>query len=75
VDIEVQAVAVGPSLGKSLYVECARETTLGHVITWVLIIVLVGVVFHGPHDRDLTMKPSFTRGKLPLTAPTAPVTL
>jgi hypothetical protein len=54
---------------------CAKETTLGHVMMWVLFIVLIRVVFHGPHGRGLNMKPSFTRGKLPLTAPVAPVTL
>jgi hypothetical protein len=54
---------------------CAREATLGHVTMWVLIIVLIRVVFHGPHDRRLSMQASFTRGKLPLTAATAPVTL
>jgi hypothetical protein len=33
---------------------CARETTLGHVMMWVLIIILTGVVFHGPHDGGLS---------------------
>jgi hypothetical protein len=47
----------------------AGETTLGHGMIWVLIIVLVGVVFHGPHDRGLGTQPSFTREELPLTAP------
>jgi hypothetical protein len=30
---------------------CAWETTLGHVMTWVLIIALIGVGFHGPHGK------------------------
>jgi hypothetical protein len=51
------------------------ETTLGHVTMWVLLIVLIGVVFRGPHGRGLSTQPSFTRGKLSLTAPIAPVTL
>jgi hypothetical protein len=54
---------------------CTGETSLGHVMMWVLIIVLTGVVFHGPHGRELSTKLSFTKGKLPLTALMAPVTL
>jgi hypothetical protein len=41
----------------------------------VLIIVLIGVVCHGPPGRELNTQPSFTRGQLPLAAPKAPVTL
>jgi hypothetical protein len=33
---------------------CARETTLGRGMVWVLIIALIGVVFHGPHGRGHT---------------------
>jgi hypothetical protein len=33
------------------------------VMMWVLIIVLIGVVFHGPHGRGLNTQPSFTKGK------------
>jgi hypothetical protein len=40
---------------------CAGETTLGHVMMWVLIIVLIGVVSHGPHDRGLSTQPYFTK--------------
>jgi hypothetical protein len=39
------------------------------------IIVLIGVVFHGPHGKRQNMQPSFTRGQLPLTLLLAPVTL
>jgi hypothetical protein len=57
---------VGASLGKEPIHQiiriCAGETTFGHVMMWVLIIVLIGVVFHGPHDRGLSMQPSVTRG-------------
>jgi hypothetical protein len=53
---------------------CARETTLGQAMMWVLIIVLIGVVFMG-HMAEAKHTASFTRGKLPLTAPMAPVTL
>jgi hypothetical protein len=56
----------------SIYVE---GTTLDRVMMWVLIIALTGVVFHGPHGKGINIQPSFTRGKLPLTAPVAPVTL
>jgi hypothetical protein len=42
---------------------------------WVLIIAIIGVVFHGPHGRGQNTQPSLTRGKLPLTAPMAPRTL
>jgi hypothetical protein len=45
------------------------------VMMWVLIIVLTEVVFHGPHGRGLSTQPFFTKGKLPQTAPMAPVTL
>jgi hypothetical protein len=38
---------------------CAGETTLGRVMMWVLIIALIGVLFHGPHGRVLNMQPSF----------------
>jgi hypothetical protein len=79
VNVEVQAVAVGAELGKELICQmisvCAGETTLGHVIMWILIIVLIGVVFHGPHGRRLSTQLSFTKGKLPLPAPIAPATL
>jgi hypothetical protein len=54
---------------------CARETTLGQVMMWDLIIALIGVVFHEPHDKGISMQPSCTRGKLTLTKPMAPVTL
>jgi hypothetical protein len=54
---------------------CARETTLGRVMIRVLITDLTEVVFYGPHGKGQNMQPSFTRGKLPLTAPLAPVTL
>jgi hypothetical protein len=56
----------------SIYVE---ETTLSPVMMWVLIFALIGVVFHGPHGKGINIQPSFTRVKLPLTAPVAPVTL
>jgi hypothetical protein len=69
VDVEVQAVAVGTYLGTEPMHQiiniCAWETTLGHVMMWVLIIVLTGVVFPGPHGRGLNTQPSFTRRKLP----------
>jgi hypothetical protein len=42
---------------------------------WVLIIVLIEVVFNGPYGRGLSTQLSFTKGKLPLTATVAPVTL
>jgi hypothetical protein len=45
------------------------------VMMWVLITALIGDVFHGPHDSGLNTQPSFTRGKLPLTALMASVTL
>jgi hypothetical protein len=32
---------------------CAGETTLGHGVMWVLI-VLIEVVFRGPHGRGLS---------------------
>jgi FtsZ-interacting cell division protein ZipA len=46
---------------------CAMEITLGQVMMWVLIIALIGVVFHGLHGKRQNMQPSFTRGQLPLT--------
>jgi hypothetical protein len=46
-----------------------------HVMMWVFIIALIGVVLRGTHGRGLNMQPSFTRGKLPLTAPMTPVIL
>jgi hypothetical protein len=36
---------------------CAGETTLGHVMMWVVIIALIGVVFCGLQNTQ----PSFTR--------------
>jgi hypothetical protein len=41
---------------------CAGETTLGHVMMWVLIIALIGVVFHGPHGKGQNTQSSFTMG-------------
>jgi hypothetical protein len=55
VDVEIRAVAVGAELGREpirqMISVCAGETTLGHGMMQVLIVVLIGVVFHGPHDR------------------------
>jgi hypothetical protein len=54
---EVQALAVGAWVGKEPIHQmkniCARETTPGHVIMRVIIFVLIGVVFHGPHGSGL----------------------
>jgi hypothetical protein len=77
--VEVYATAVGTYLEKEpihqIISICAGETSPGRVMMWVLIIALTGVVFHGPHGKGINIQPSFTRGKLPLTAPKAPVTL
>jgi hypothetical protein len=36
---------------------CEGEITPGHVMMWVLIIALIGVVFHGPHDKSKISSP------------------
>jgi hypothetical protein len=41
---------------------CTGETTLDHVMMFVIIIILIGVVFRGPHNKGQNMQPSFTRG-------------
>jgi hypothetical protein len=41
---------------------CARETSLGHVMLWVLITALIGVVFHGILGKRQNTQPSFTQG-------------
>jgi hypothetical protein len=49
------------------------ETTLGHVMMWVLITALIGVMFHAPHGRGHAAL--LHKGKMPLTATMALVTL
>jgi hypothetical protein len=44
---------------------CAGETTLGHGMMWVLIIVLIGVALHGPHGRELSTQPPSQRESCP----------
>jgi hypothetical protein len=39
---------------------CAGETILGQVMMWVLIIAVIGLVFHGLHGKEQNMQPSFT---------------
>jgi hypothetical protein len=41
---------------------CPRETTLGHVTMWFLIIAFIGVLFHGLHGKGQNTQPSFARG-------------
>jgi hypothetical protein len=53
---------------------CARETSLGHVMMWSSIFVLIGVVFHEPPGKKQNMLLYFTIGQLPLTVVLAPVT-
>jgi hypothetical protein len=65
VDVEVQAGAVGAELGRESICQviriCAGETTLGHGMIWVLIIVLIGEIFQGPHGKGQKTQPSFTK--------------
>jgi hypothetical protein len=77
--VKVQPVALGAWVGKGpkhqMKSICAGETTLGHVMMRVIIFVLFGVAFHGPHGTGLNTQPSFKRALLPLTAIKEPVTL
>jgi hypothetical protein len=52
---------------------CAGETTLGHLMMWAPIIVLIGVVFHGLHGKRQNMQPPLQEDSY-LTVPLAPVT-
>jgi hypothetical protein len=60
-DVKVYTTAVGAYLEKEpihqIISICAGETTLGHVMMWVLIIALTGVVFHGPHGKGINIQP------------------
>jgi hypothetical protein len=60
-DVKVYTTAVGAYLEKEpihqIISICAGETSPGRVMMWVLIIALIGVVFHGPHGKGINIQP------------------